>query len=183
MKIRDFVFLFLICCAIWVIPYCVWHGRGLPPEKDLHYVTGTVRLVTVARDGKNRDIKHISIVNSQTKEKLMIACGNIVIPKKDMFSNCFLTDDHLSQTLTIGYYYQPTVLGITNEIPQMATIHINKPNGEMMAVDSYASTKDKIVSANRFFLILGLATIILLIWSHMRDVKKELKKKEQEYGN
>lgn len=153
------------------------------PEKDLHYVAGKVRLVTVARDGKNRDIKHMSIVNPQTKERLMIACGNKVIPKKDIGSSCILRDDRLDEILTIGYYYQPSVLGITNEIPQMATIHINKPNGEMIAVKDYASTKDKIVSANRFFLILGLATIILLIWSHMRDVKKELKKKEQEYDD
>lgn len=125
----------------------------------------------------------MSIVNPQTKERLMIACGNKVIPKKDIGSSCILRDDRLDEILTIGYYYQPSVLGITNEIPQMATIHINKPNGEMIAVKDYASTKDKIVSANRFFLILGLATIILLIWSHMRDVKKELKKKEQEYDN
>lgn len=65
----------------------------------------------------------------------------------------------------------------------MATIHINKPNGEMTAVDSYASTKDKIVSANRFFLIFTLFISILLIWSEIRDFKKELKKKEQEYDN
>lgn len=141
MKIRDFVFLFLICCAIWVIPYCVWHGRGLPPEKDLHYVTGKVRLVVVAQDSKNREVKHMQIRDPKTKEYLMIACGNIVAPKKDIASSCILKEERLKETLTIGYYYQPSVLGITNEIPQMATIHMKKSNGETVVVKSYASTK------------------------------------------
>lgn len=172
MKINDFVFSLLLCCIVWLFLYFLWHGRGLPSETDLHYVTGKVRLVTVARDSKNRDIKHMNIINPQTKERLMIACGNTVVPKKDIGSNCLLKDDHLSQTLTIGYYYQPSVLGITNEIPQMATIHINKPSGEVITVDSYASTKDKIVSTNRFFLILGLVVLISVVWSDIRNAKK-----------
>lgn len=170
LKINDFVFLFLICCALWLMVYFVWYGRGLPPEKDLHYVTGKVRLVTVAKD-KNRDVKHMSIFDPHTKQKLVIGCGNAVYPKKDIASSCILRDDRLSQTLTIGYYYQPTVLGITNEIPQMATIHINKPNGEMIVVNSYASTKKDILFANRFFFILGMFVSILLIWADIRDAK------------
>ncbi|OPH37761.1 hypothetical protein B5J94_05220 [Moraxella lacunata] len=150
----------------------------MPLKQDLHYITGKVRLVTVAKDGKNREIKHMSIVNPQTKERLIIACGNAVIPKKDIGSNCVFREGHLDEILTIGYYYQPPVLGITNEIPQMATIHINKPNGEMIVADSYAYTKDKISSANRFFVILGLVVLILLIWSDIRNARKKLSNKE-----
>lgn len=182
LKINDFLFLFLICCALWLMVYFVWYGRGLPPEKDLHYVTGKVRLVTVAKD-KNRDVKHMSIFDPHTKQKLVIGCGNAVYPKKDIASSCILRDDRLSQILTIGYYYQPAVLGITNEIPQMATIHINQPNGEMIVVNSYASTKKDILSANCFFFISFLFLSIFIIWCHLRDIQKELKNKEQKHDS
>lgn len=141
MKINDIIPMCLGYGAGFLIIYFSWYGRGLPLEQDLHYVTGKVRLVVVAQDSKNREVKHMQIMDPKTKEYLMIACGNIVAPKKDIASSCILKEERLKETLTIGYYYQPSVLGITNEIPQMATIHMKKSNGETVVVKSYASTK------------------------------------------
>lgn len=158
---------------IWLMVYMTWSGRGLPPENELQYITGNIKSVIVHSSPK-KDIHHLQITDPKTNQSLMLACGNAVVPKIAM-SNCTLAKELPQKDITIGYYYQPKLFWIKNEIPQVAVIKTNQSKDDINDNYSYSSTQTKISVFNLITVIFAVFCSIICLFDVIFKRKSKVK--------
>lgn len=150
---------FIMLSIFWTIRYAHVGGRDIPPEQELHYISGVLKTVTVAKD-KRSPIKHISIYDKTNNKQLTIACGDHVFPRY-LFTDCTHFEQYQGKQAKIGWYQQKDVLWFSNDIPQMATVEV-----EGNVIRSYYVTVDMAKSNNLQDLIfmLGLTIGLLILF-------------------
>ncbi len=134
-------------------------GRDIPLELDLNYTSGILKTVEVAKDHKNRPIKHIRIHDIKKNQYITISCGDHVFPKY-LLTDCSYLDKYNNRSVTVGWYKQNDILWFSNDIPQMAVFDVDGVG----RVVSYDTTIAGARFDNRlFFLAIFFGNIYFLV--------------------
>ena len=134
-------------------------GRDIPLEVDLNYTSGILKTVEVAKDHKNRPIKHIRIHDIKKNQYITISCGDHVFPKY-LLNYCSYLDKYNNRSVTVGCYKKNDILLFSNDIPQMAVFDVD---GIGRVVSYYTTIAEARFDNRFFFLVIFFANIYLLV--------------------
>ncbi len=134
-------------------------GRDIPLEVDLNYTSGILKTVEVAKDHKNRPIKHIRIHDIKKNQYITISCGDHVFPKY-LLTDCSYLDKYNNRSVTVGWYKQNDILWFSNDIPQMAVLDVD---GVGRVVSYYTTIAEARFDNRLFFLAIFFGNIYFLV--------------------
>ena len=134
-------------------------GRDIPLEVDLNYTSGMLKTVEVAKDHKNRPIKHIRIHDIKKNQYITISCGDHVFPKY-LLTDCSYLDKYNNRSVTVGWYKQNDILWFSNDIPQMAVLDVD---GVGRVVSYYTTIAEARFDNRLFFLAIFFGNIYFLV--------------------
>ena len=134
-------------------------GRDIPLEVDLNYTSGILNTVEVAKDHKNRPIKHIRIHDIKKNQYITISCGDHVFPKY-LLTDCSYLDKYNNRSVTVGWYKQNDILWFSNDIPQMAVLDVD---GVGRVVSYYTTIAEARFDNRLFFLAIFFGNIYFLV--------------------
>ena len=150
-------------------------GRDIPLEVDLNYTSGILKTVEVAKDHKNRPIKHIRIHDIKKNQYITISCGDHVFPKY-LLTDCSYLDKYNNRSVTVGWYKQNDILWFSNDIPQMAVLDVDGVG----RVVSYYTTIAEARFDNRFFFLVIFFVNTYFLVAYYKGFNRDLSEKNKD---
>lgn len=156
---KNHIFLLLLTLCFFPSKLILeWKGRDFPSESELHYSEGIL-----AYEGFGITLKSIEDPSKRT----IFSCHYTAFTTRDS-GRCMdrkYIKPYLDRPAKIGWYYQTSFLGFTNDFPQLVSLAVDGKK-----IKSYEKTLKTTNNINKQVLFLFLFANIFWTWIFMKIV-------------